>query len=779
MTAPVDKTGGTVARKAVIPSKMPGWYVGYCALAVFTVAVLSLSLWLNHREARALNFAANSYAAYAKVLERANALGRAAFYLQAPGNDVFTSRNAAAETERLDVALASVREQYRELQEAIGNLSADARAKIAPDLDGFEAQFELTAADAHAELAEFSAGHDEAAAKHLATMNKRFSDLAQHLFGAARFVRGEQFATIAAQRAQADKARNFAAILAVIAVLLTTGAAIHGWRVHRVMRLETLQRERQLQQLSRARDRAERASRVKAQFLANMSHEIRTPMNGVLGMLDAMAATALSQTQAGILKTANSSADLLQSMIDDVLDFSLIDAHMLAIKNAPVDLCELAQRTLALYATPAREKRLGLRLEIPEQPIDVLTDAARLSQVLCNFLGNAVKFTASGSIRLRLEVLADYDNAARIRFSVQDSGIGISAEMQSKLFAPFTLGDAATNRRYGGTGLGLAICKQLSKLLDPESGEVGVVSAPGAGATFYVDLNLAKTAVHAHGASGPEVHAGAHVQKFSGHILVAEDNETNRQVVVTMLRNLGLQSSVAINGKEAIAAVERGRYDLILMDYHMPELDGCDATIGIRRHEQRYAHERTPIVAVTASVLAEDREKCLASGMDDFVAKPLRQKTLAAVLEKWLPADARRESVAAELSGQFDQTWSTLPPELFDLEQLLEMRALAGESFDELVGQFQGSANDGLVSMRNAIDNGDAVALKRAAHKLKGAAATLGAKIVAERCHALEVIGKEQRMEAAAEQLHCLEQEYLQARRYMEACAQSRAAPAA
>jgi CheY-like chemotaxis protein/HPt (histidine-containing phosphotransfer) domain-containing protein len=270
------------------------------------------------------------------------------------------------------------------------------------------------------------------------------------------------------------------------------------------------------------------------------------------------------------------------------------------------------------------------------------------------------------------------------------------------------------------------------------------------------------------------------VQKFSGRVLIAEDNETNRQVMITMLRNLGLQSAVAVNGNEAIAAVQRERFDLILMDYHMPELDGCDATIGIRICERDRAQARTPIVAVTASVLAEDRDKCLASGMDDFMAKPVRQRTLVGMLEKWLPPEARRAAHQSSLSSELvEPTWTTLPAELFDSEQLLEMRSIAGDSFDDLIAQFHGSAMDGLASIRNAIESGDAVAVKRAAHKLKGAAATLGAKVVAARCHALEVIGKEQRLEAAAEQLHCLEQEYLEVRRYMEACAQCKAAPAA
>ncbi len=783
MSEPIIVADGVANRPVRASAKLPTWYIAYCALAVFNVAVLSLSLWLNHREVRALDFSANSYSVYARVLDHVNAVGSAVFAMDAAGNGVFASGDVAREGQALATALAQFHVEYEQLTAAIERLSLESRATVATELAGVKAELAKTYADAHAMQESFILGDKDIAVRHMAAMNGHFSEVVQYLFAAARTIRREQFAIISVQKRQAELARGFAAGLAIVAVLLAIAAVMHGRRIYRDAKREAFKRKQQMRRLAKARDQAEQAVRAKARFLATMSHEIRTPMNGVLGMLDALSATPLSKAQAGILKTTNASADLLLSMIDDVLDFSLMDARMLSIKSEPVDLTELVQRTFALYATPAREKMLSLQLEAPEAPLYVLTDAARLTQVLCNFLGNALKFTAAGSVHLSLAVLEETDGAVRVRFSVRDTGIGIDADLQKKLFAPFTLGDSATNRRYGGTGLGLAICKQLAKLLDPESGDVGVESSPGAGATFYVVLRLQRTVQCAQG-MGSDVPFRHSAKKFSGRVLIAEDNETNRQVLVAMLRNLGLQGVLATNGHEAISAVQRERYDLILMDYHMPELDGCLATMAIRRHEEDQGQPRTPIVAVTASVLAEDREACLAAGMDDFAAKPLRQKVLAALLEKWLPPDARRDAnAAADSSGSFDEgfedTWTTLPEELFDRAQLLEMRGIAGESFEDLIRQFHGSVSDGLSAIRNAIENGDAVALKRAAHKLKGAAATLGAKTVAERCHALDIIGKEQRMEAAAEQLHCLEQEYLEVRRYMEACTQRKAACAA
>jgi len=687
---------GHLLRKAArVASRLPGWYIAYGTLALFNVALLVFSLWLNSREAHLLDATAKTYGLYADLLERVNEVAQIA-----------VAADASTESQRVDAVTA--------------------------------------------------------------------------VFAATRTIRSEQLAAIAAQRREANEAQKLVAALAMVAVLLTLAAAAHALHVHRAMRKQAALREHATRQLARAQEQAQQATRAKAQFLATMSHEIRTPMNGVLGMLDALSTTPLSYSQASLLKAANSSSDLLLSIIDAVLDFSLIDAGMLAIRNAPLDVRELTQQTVAVHAAQAREKKLTLKLEMAESLLPtVLSDAHRLSQVLSNLLGNAVKFTAAGAVTLRVEVLDEVAESLQIKFSVQDTGIGMDVDQQRKLFAPFTQGDASSNRRYGGIGLGLAICKQLTQLLDPHSGQIGVTSTLGLGSNFFLILRFAKAADQSHVrvASVAPV-SDMRSQKFSGRVLVAEDNETNRQVVVAMLRKLGLQMTLVGNGLEAIEAVQRERYDLILMDYHMPELDGCDATVRIRRYEQEHALARTPIVAVTASVLASDRERCFAAGMDDFVAKPLRQQMLVAMLEKWLPEGVRRDddSHHANANDPLASTWTNLPVELFDLEQLLEMRAIAGESFDELVEQFHGSASEGLAALRNALENHDWVALKRAAHKLKGAAATLGAKLVAARCHSLETASKEQSMDAAAEHLHCLEQEYSAVRRHMSACVSACAA---
>jgi CheY-like chemotaxis protein/HPt (histidine-containing phosphotransfer) domain-containing protein len=245
---------------------------------------------------------------------------------------------------------------------------------------------------------------------------------------------------------------------------------------------------------------------------------------------------------------------------------------------------------------------------------------------------------------------------------------------------------------------------------------------------------------------------------------------------------MGLHATIACNGRDAVAAIRNERFDLILMDYHMPELDGCDATAEIRRYEEDHRLERTPIVAVTASVLKEDKERCLSSGMDDFLPKPIRQRTLAAVLDKWLPQEAHN-AVAKAVEPTADETllrdWSHLPREYFDLEQLLEMRSIAGETFNALVEQFHGSAGEILGKLHAAIDGDDSVTLRRAAHKLKGAATTLGIRKLSEQCYALELIGKENRMGAASECLAALEKEYVKVRRYMDACTTDLLPPAA
>ncbi len=370
--------------------------------------------------------------------------------------------------------------------------------------------------------------------------------------------------------------------------------------------------------------RAEAASRAKSEFLANMSHEIRTPMNGVLGMVQLLEGTALTPEQQDMLRTLKQSAQYLLGLLDEILDLSKIEAGKMELESIPVHLHELAQDMVRLFAGRAGEKGLTLQLQIaPETPQWVLGDPVRLRQIIANFLSNAVKFTQQGTVTLLLAPSAAY--AQGVWIGVRDTGIGIPPDKVEILFQPFTQVDRSTTRRYGGTGLGLTIAKRLAEMM---GGRIGVQSQLGEGSLFYVDLPLPPAPVPEQVAPKetdalPEVFPGVRV-------LLAEDNEVNRKVAVRLLSRLQVQVDIATNGREALQKAIEENYDLVLMDCQMPEMDGYEATRRLREQGVQ-----TPIVALTANALEEDREQCLACGMNDYLSKPVQASQLRETLAKW------------------------------------------------------------------------------------------------------------------------------------------------
>jgi CheY-like chemotaxis protein/HPt (histidine-containing phosphotransfer) domain-containing protein len=316
-------------------------------------------------------------------------------------------------------------------------------------------------------------------------------------------------------------------------------------------------------------------------------------------------------------------------------------------------------------------------------------------------------------------------------------------------------------------------------LLDPHDGDIGVTSVEGQGSEFYFSMRMTLASDAAESLHyGIENEQLAEQQReYCGRVLLAEDSETNQQVARHMLQKFGLEPIVVSNGREAVDAAQQARFDLILMDYHMPELDGCGAALAIRAYEQAQALPRTPIVAVTASVLSDDKERCANAGMDDFLAKPIRTRTLAVILEKWLPraaADAAVHSASIALSpANFDDE---LPAELFDAAQLLEMREISGADFAALIERFHASVHQSVQALRAAQAAADAAALQRAAHKLKGSAATLGAAQVAMHCLDLEMLGKSGSVSDAVALIDALVQAYLRAKPYLDDCAEARRA---
>jgi signal transduction histidine kinase/DNA-binding NarL/FixJ family response regulator len=508
----------------------------------------------------------------------------------------------------------------------------------------------------------------------------------------------------------------------------------------------------ELQEYERERHELDR---LKDEFVSTVSHELRTPLNGVIGMAELLLATDLPPRQREYAETIVDSSQVLLSLINNILDFSRVDAARIELEERGFAVRELLGSLESVMGAEARSKALAFETVVgPDVPAMLVGDAGRIRQVLTNLVGNAIKFTHEGKVSIRAEMLQSDGLDPLLRFEVADTGIGISQEAGARLFQAFSQGDSSTTRLYGGTGLGLAISKRLAVLM---GGDIGMESTVGKGSTFWFTVrgrpagpetvpSLASLAPSEARAIAPRLPTptadpppAARPAAANLPVLVAEDSPINQKVTVGMLDQLGYLAVVVKNGREAIAAVDASAFAAVLMDCQMPEVDGFAATSEIRRREG--ADRRTPIIGLTANAMKGDRERCLAAGMDDYLPKPVRLADLGALLTEWVDGKAAGAPRSSNLARE-EAAGDALEDSVLDEGALREIRSRPQRDLRDplvdYVAMFEEEAPKRVAEIRQAAAARDSAALQREAHTLKSEARLLGARELAALCAAIE-----------------------------------------
>jgi len=619
----------------------------------------------------------------------------------------------------------------------LGLLRSDRRARVAhagPEFDAAIARVEAFVTEADKLLAvqppRFERGDLLALKPALWSLN---GDLHDMTVSAVQHV-----STHLTERHQAVRQHNrIALVLTASLVALVVAFAMIAWRQLRQLD----ERRRSLEHLAgvlrHARQDAEAASHAKSTFLANMSHELRTPFQGLLGMLSLLRETGMSPRQIDYLRTATESADHLLALLNDILDISQLEAGRLTLTPSTVDLRLLLREVEALMRPQANAKQLVLHIDAdPAVPEQVLLDATRVKQVLFNLLSNAIKFSDRGAVVLDVRVDAESGEGCTqtLEFVVTDNGIGIEPSMLPQLFQRFARADETPARRHGGTGLGLEISRNLARLM---GGDIVASSTPGEGSRFAFRIPLHSASVDLVVPLDEATEGLAPPQAL--HVLVAEDHPVNRQYLAALLENMGHSTRFVGNGEEAIAAAGSERFDLVLMDLHMPVTDGITATRTIRALPDRVA-ATVPIVALTADAFAETRERCMGAGMNDFLTKPVSAQKLAVTIRRLFGA-----GMAQEIETSTPASATLEPPSLQTGLPLLDpasvaasLQTLSTQQLGSMIGAFLDQGPAMAQRLRVAVRDGQPLELSVQAHAARGVALNLGLAALAGTAQALQ-----------------------------------------